>query len=355
MGVDYYNVLGINRDASDDDIKKAYRKLAMKWHPDKNPNNREQSEKKFKQVAEAYEVLSDPQKRAIFDQYGEEGLKHGVPPDGAGGGGFQGYNFSGNAEDIFTQFFGSANPFASFFDMGGMGGGMGGGAGGMPGGFSFMGGMPGGMGGMPGGMGGMPGMGGMGGMPGMGAGMRRGARKGPTVERELFCTLEELFTGSLKKLKITRNRMAADGSVMKDEHLIQIDVKRGWKKGTKITFENEGDEAPGVAAGDIVFILQEKPHPRFKREGDDLIYTANISLQKALTGTTLEIHTLDDRTLNIPISDIVSPHYQKVVRGEGMPISKTPQQRGNLVIKFNIGFPTYLNDTQKRLIQQALP
>nr|ABR17123.1 unknown [Picea sitchensis] len=120
MGVDYYIILNVGRRASEDDLKKAYRKLAMKWHPDKNPNNKKEAEAKFKQISEAYEVLSDPQKRAIYDQYGEEGLKGQVPPPGASsfaGRGGSNVRFNPrNAEDIFAEFFGDSSPF------GGMGG-----------------------------------------------------------------------------------------------------------------------------------------------------------------------------------------------------------------------------------------
>jgi curved DNA-binding protein CbpA len=129
-GKDFYDILGLSRGANESEIKKAYRKLAMKWHPDKNQDNKDFAEKKFKAVSEAYEVLSDPKKKDLYDQFGEDGLKEGF----GGGGGFN----ASNAEDIFAQFFG-----------GGMGGG---------GPFGGMGGMPGGgFGGMPGGMGGMPG------------------------------------------------------------------------------------------------------------------------------------------------------------------------------------------------------
>eukprot|EP00695_Tsukubamonas_globosa_P001273 TRINITY_DN2245_c0_g1_i1.p1 TRINITY_DN2245_c0_g1~~TRINITY_DN2245_c0_g1_i1.p1 ORF type:complete len:118 (+),score=28.01 TRINITY_DN2245_c0_g1_i1:105-458(+) len=114
MGNDYYQILGVNRDASDDEIKKAYRKLAMKYHPDKNPDNKEAAEKKFKQVAEAYEILSDSKKRAIFDQYGEEGLQGGMPGGAPGGAGGASYHFS-DPNDIFRQFFGTSNPFESIF------------------------------------------------------------------------------------------------------------------------------------------------------------------------------------------------------------------------------------------------
>lgn len=203
---DYYKVLGVARDANDAQIKKAYKKMAMKYHPDKNPDNREAAEEKFKAVANAYQVLSDKNKRQIYDQFGKAGLEgQGMPGGGSGGAG--GVPFA-SAEDVFKEMFGSSDPFQAFFGgMGGMNsmpgnvqfqtmggpggfsfqssggspfgsmGGMPGGMGGMPGGFNIggMGGMPGGFGGMPGGFGGMPGgfggiPGGMGGMPGgMGA------------------------------------------------------------------------------------------------------------------------------------------------------------------------------------------
>ncbi len=125
MGKDYYKILGIARNASEEDIKKAYRKLALKYHPDKN--KAAGAEEKFKEVAEAYEVLSDKRKRDIFDQFGEEGLKSGA---GSGPGGPSGgpsasnfsYTFHGDPRATFAQFFGSSNPFESFFNMGQMGG-----------------------------------------------------------------------------------------------------------------------------------------------------------------------------------------------------------------------------------------
>ena len=118
MGADYYGVLGVQKDASDADLKKAYRKLAMKFHPDKNPNDKENATKKFKEISEAYDVLSDPEKRKIYDTYGEEGLKGGIP-GGAGGaegmGGFGGGSYHMD-EDM------ARNIFESFFGGGGMGG-----------------------------------------------------------------------------------------------------------------------------------------------------------------------------------------------------------------------------------------
>ncbi|XP_064201598.1 dnaJ homolog subfamily B member 6-like [Anguilla rostrata] len=116
--VEYYHILGVQRNASQEDIKKAYRKLALKWHPDKNPENKEEAERKFKELSEAYEVLSDAQKRDVYDRYGKEGLSEG------GGGGHYDGHFGGvftfrNPEDVFREFFGGRDPFAEFFGGGG--------------------------------------------------------------------------------------------------------------------------------------------------------------------------------------------------------------------------------------------
>jgi DnaJ-class molecular chaperone len=124
MGKDYYHILGLSKSATDDEIKKAYRKLALKYHPDKNKSP--EAEEKFKLLAEAYEVLSDKKKRDIYDQFGEEGLKGGGGGSGGGfGGGGSGphftYSFHGDPRQTFAQFFGTENPFEMFFNMGGLG------------------------------------------------------------------------------------------------------------------------------------------------------------------------------------------------------------------------------------------
>ncbi|XP_020570841.1 dnaJ homolog subfamily B member 3-like [Phalaenopsis equestris] len=194
MGADYYNILQVDRNAKDDDLKKAYRKLAMKWHPDKNPNNKKEAEAKFKQISEAYEVLSDPQKRAVYDQYGEEGLKGGVPPPSGGGAGPGGASFftgdgptvfrfnPRNPDDIFSEFFGFSSPF------GAMGGGNG-----MRGGMRFSNSIFG---------------------DDMFGSAFGGMRENPMesqrqhkaqpIENKLPCSLEELYKGTTKKMKISR-------------------------------------------------------------------------------------------------------------------------------------------------------
>ncbi|EAY73218.1 hypothetical protein OsI_01090 [Oryza sativa Indica Group] len=347
MGVDYYKVLGVDRGAGDDDLKKAYHKLAMRWHPDKNPtNNKKEAEAKFKQISEAYEVLSDPQKRTIYDQVGEEGLK-GQPPPGAGGpgaspfypGGAHSNSFHFNprsADDIFAEFFGFRGPFSS------------------------MGGMP----SVSGGMRGDPRFPGFGNeyfssrFGGEGStSMHQPSHqlaKPPPIENRLPVSLADLYKGVTKKMKISREIIDFNGRVSQQEEILQIEVKPGWKRGTKITFEEKGNQAPNMKPADIVFIIEEKPHDIFIREGNDLVITEKISLVEALTGYTARIITLDARSLSVPINSVIHPDYVEVVPGEGMPNPKGPNKKGDLKIKFNIRFPSRLTSDQKAGFKRLL-
>ncbi|XP_057512669.1 uncharacterized protein LOC130794730 [Actinidia eriantha] len=338
MGVDYYKILQVDRNAKDDDLKKAYRKLAMKWHPDKNPNNKKEAEAKFKQISEAYDVLSDSQKRAVYDQYGEEGLMGQMPPPGSGGfpgagayegGGPTSFRFNPrSADDIFSEFFGFPSPFG---DMGGSRASASG---------------------FPRGMFGEDIFSSLRGGGGEGSGSI--PRKGAAIERTLPCSLEDLYKGTTKKMKISRDVIDASGRPTTVEEILTIEIKPGWKKGTKITFPEKGNEQRGVIPSDLVFIIDEKPHSAFKRDGNDLIFTQKISLVEALTGYTAQISTLDGRTLTIAINAIISPTYEEVVKGEGMPIPKEPSKKGNLKIKFNIKFPTRLTSEQKTGFKRLL-
>jgi len=125
------------------------------------------------------------------------------------------------------------------------------------------------------------------------------------------------------------------------EEILNIEIQPGWKKGTKITFPEKGNEQPNVIAADIVFIIDEKPHGIFTRVGNDLVVTQKISLTEAEAqqGYTIQLTTLDGRGLNIAINNATDPDYEEVLTGEGMPISKDPSKRGNLRIKFNIEIP----------------
>lgn len=344
MGKNYYDILGVPKTASEEEIKKAYKKQALKHHPDRNRDNKEAAEKKFKELSEAYEVLSDKQKRTIYDQYGEEGLKGGIPQGGGfgGPGGAQYFRYTpGNAEDIFAQFFGRGpgrngggmNFFSQQFggddDLAGMFGGPGGGRSQS---FSF---------------GGMP-SGGPHGHSGM-------QRKPPAITKDLHVSLEDLYNGCSKKMKVTKTIMDVSGNTMPVEKILTIDIKPGWKAGTKIKFAKEGDEHPNMEPQDIVFVIQEKPHSTFKRVGNDLHYTAPISLRDALTNAVLLVPTIEGKKLRITPNQVISPQYTQVIPQRGMPISKQPGQRGNLVVSVHIKFPPSLSEHQKQQLQNILP
>lgn len=314
MGIDYYAILGLTRSALDADIKKAYRKLALKYHPDKNQEPI--APDKFRQTAEAYDVLSDAQRKAVYDQFGEEGLKNGVPTgSGENVTWLPGYTFHGDPLKVFRDFFGGNNPFSEFFY----------------------------------GEHGDPSMG-FGGLHGRGR-----KKQDPSIERDLVLSLEEIFHGCTKKMKISRRVMNEDGhtSSIRDK-ILTISVNKGWREGTRITFPKEGDQGPNNIPADIVFIVKDKPHPRFKREGNNLIFVAKVLLGKALTGCSVDLPTLDGRLLTIPINDIISPGYEKVVTGEGMPISQNPNIKGDLVIRFDIEFPKQLTPEKKQALKEAL-
>jgi len=334
---EFYERLGVTPEAKLDDIKKAYKKMAIKYHPDKNPNNPE-AEHKFKEVSEAYEVLSDENKRQMYDKYGKEGLKEG---------GFGAHS----AADIFEQFFGGGG-FSSFFGGGG----------------------------------------------------GRGPRRTEDIHHELGVTLEDLYKGKTTKLSVTRNVLCSTctgtgtksgastgkcktcegrgirliikqlgpgmiqqmqtvcndcggkGEVIKEEDkckdckgkkvnkekkILQVYVDKGMRHGQKIVFSGESDEAPGQEPGDIIFVLIEKKHEVFKRNGNDLYMEATIPLVEALAGFAFTVKHLDDRTLLVKSEkgEIINPGDIKMIGNEGMPIHKRPFDKGNLYIHFNIEFP----------------
>lgn len=343
MGKDYYDILGIKKGASEDDIKKAYRKQALRFHPDKNKSPG--AEEKFKEIAEAYDVLSDPKKKDVYDRFGEEGLKGGGPTGGGPGGpGTFNYTFQGDPHVIFSEFFGGRNPFDQFFGNGGMGENMdtddpfarfgmgGGGMGGLPRSFST----------------------GMGGIGGHGGSVVK--RQDPPVVHELRVTLEEVFSGCTKKMKISHKRLNPDRQTIRTEDkILEVAIKKGWKEGTKITFPKEGDETHSNIPADVVFVLKDKPHPVFRRDGSDIIYPAKVSLKEALCGSTVIAPTLDGRTIPVTTTDIVRPGMKRRITGEGLPLSKSPSRRGDLVVEYEVKFPEKLSQNARDVISQVLP
>ena len=256
------------------------------------------------------------QRRAIFDQYGEKGLKEGTSNGKGGRAG--GYTFKLNPEELFAEHFGSTSPFADFFASEHKTN--------NPNDALFKSYQP------------------------------TEVKKVPPQEINFYVSLEELYGGASKSQKVIRKRLGMDGRTLTlEEKIFTIELGAGWKENTRITFAKEGDEFPGELnePGDIIFLLKTKPHPRFTRKGSDLIYTANLTLLQALTGTTIEIETLDHRIIPIGLNEVATPTGSKVVPGEGLPNPKTGV-KGNLIIQFNITFPQQLTTDQKNQIKKVL-
>ncbi|GKC46251.1 DnaJ homolog subfamily B member 1 [Tanacetum coccineum] len=184
-----------------------------------------------------------------------------------------------------------------------------------------------------------------------------GSHGGNPFPRSMFgddISEEHVQQGITKKMKISRDVSDGTGRSTTVEEILAIEIRPGWKKGTKITFSEKGNEQRGVIPSDLVFIIDEKPHAVFKRDGNDLVVTQKISLAEALTSYTAQITTLDGRSLNIPVNGVISPTYEEVVKGEGMPIPKEQPIKGNLRIKFDIKYPTRLTLDQQKGIKMLL-
>lgn len=322
MGVDYYRLLNVDRNVDEEALRRAYKKGAMKWHPDRNRNNKEVAEKKFKEISEAYQVLSDPKKKEIYDRYGEDGLKSGMHENGAAGGAsFHSHGFGGgfrSPEDLFRDLFENGGGFSgagfgsgsAFHDTSG---------------FSSM----------------------------FGTGRRM--RKQPDTEVNLNLDLEDLYRGVTKKLKISKNVVNADGRISREDKIHHVEIKPGYKAGTKIRYSGAGGEAVGYLPADVVFIVNEKPHARFKRDRDNLEYTQKISLADALAGTVMQVKGLDDKKYQLDsTNDVVMPNTVKTIPGAGMPISKRPGEKGDLIIRFEIQFPKFIESEKKRKLRDLL-
>ncbi|KAI3689430.1 hypothetical protein L2E82_47387 [Cichorium intybus] len=175
-----------------------------------------------------------------------------------------------------------------------------------------------------------------------------GLRKPPDMVKRLECTLEELCFGCIKKVNIKRDVVTDEGQVVQEDQVLKINIKPGWRKGTKITFEGMGNETTPTCTADITFVIEEKRHPVFKRNGDDLEVAIELPLVDALTGCTVTIPFLGGQESHLIINDdVITPGYTKSIEGEGMPLLKEEGKRGNLNIKFSVKFPKNLTEEQR--------
>ena len=359
---DYYEVLGVDKKASAEEIKKAYRKKAIQYHPDKNPGDKE-AEEKFKEAAEAYEVLSDPQKRQRYDQFGFAGM--------SGAGGFSGGDFS--MQDIFAQ-------FGDLFESWGMGGGS----------FSSF----------------------------FGGGGSRGGqrvRRGTDLRVKVRLTLEEINSGVEKKIKVKKlveckhchGTGSADGSsgetcptckgtgrvvrtqrgifgmmqvqeacptchgegkiiknkcthcggegVVRDEEIITIKIPAGVSGGMQIPVQGKGNAAPrGGVPGDLLVLVEEEEHKDLVRDGNDLIYNLLLDMPTAILGGQVQIPTLTG-DVKITITPGTQPGKVLRMRGKGLPIIDQYARQygtGDLLINVGVYIPEKLSKDEKKLIEQ---
>ncbi len=345
---DFYEVLGVDREASKDEVKKAYRRLAKEFHPDFNKDDRE-AEKKFNEVKEAYDCLSDPQKRAHYDQFGHTTGHEGM----GGGGGFEGFGFGG-MEDIFEQFFG-----------------------------------------------------------GMGGGRRRppGPEQGQHLRYDLDITLEDAFNGDLREIKIPRTETCTDcdgnrtksgskpatcstcngsgqqqfvrnsalgrfvnvqpctncrgeGVVIEDpcpacnaqgrvvrERMIEVKIPPGVEDGNRLRISGGGEAGlRGGPAGDLYVVLRVKKHKTFQRQGSDLIVEVPVGFSQAALGVELDVPALDgEASLRVP--EGTQPGAIFRIRGRGMPHLRG-SGRGDLKVRVKLVVPKRLNKRQKELLAE---
>ena len=364
---DYYEVLGIQKNASEDEIKQAYRKAALKWHPDRWVNGtdaeKKTAEEKFKEASEAYSVLSDPQKRAKYDQFGFAGVDQGAAPDWS-----QGF---GNLQDILNNLFGGA------FNFGGDGG------------FGFD----------------------FGGFGGGSSSRQQRVLRGRDIRTRVNLTLEEIASGCTKEVSIERNRPCPDcggrgsknasdvktcpscngsGQVQRvvnslfgrtvsystcpecggegktvsnpcrrcngsglerRRETVSVKIPAGVEDGMQITVRGEGHSAPrGGQNGDLLIVVSEQPHNQLKRDGNNLFYTRVISVTDAMLGTTIDVPVLGGAQ-KLKIEPGTQSGTVVRMRGKGLP-SVNNYGTGDLYVKVLVWIPRKLRGSDKQAVEQ---
>ncbi|MEJ5308829.1 MAG: DnaJ C-terminal domain-containing protein [Anaerolineae bacterium] len=306
---DYYGVLGVPKNASEKDIKNAYRKLARKHHPDMNPGDKS-AEEKFKDINEAYEVLSDPEKRKLYDQFGSEwntwqqrgGQADDFWKQWAGAGGQSGqYRYT--TRDI-GDIFGQDSPFSDFFQQL-----FGGGAG-------------------------------YGDLFGGGAGRQPRSRRGQDYEQPVEITLEEAYRGTSRILQIGNQR-------------IEVNIPAGADNGTRVRVAGKGAPGSGGApAGDLFLHIQVLPHAQFQRRGEDLETVVPLDLYTAVLGGEIAVPTPDGRSVMLRVPPETQNGAKFRLRGKGMPVLNRPKERGDLYAVAEVKLPTRLSAQERELFEK---
>jgi curved DNA-binding protein len=301
---DYYKILGVDKNASEADIKKAYRKLAQQYHPDKNQGNKAAQEK-FKEINEAYDVLGDAEKRQKYNQLGSQ--YHEWQKMG-GMGGFDWGKFA-------RQWAGGANPNASSGQPRGDSGDMFSDSGDFSDFFQSI-------------------------FGGPGARAQPRVRRGKDVEQPIVLTLEEAYHGAKRIL----NRSG---------HKIEANIPPGAQTGSRVRLRGEGQPGLGGGeAGDLYLVVEVSPHATFKREGDDLFVELPVDLYTALLGGEVRVPTLRGKTLHLKIPPETPNGKQMRLSKQGMPKLNQPDQTGDLYVKINVTLPHHLTETEKSLFQE---
>jgi curved DNA-binding protein len=300
---DYYQILGVNRDASADEIKKAYRKLAMKHHPDKAKGDKQQAEEKFKQISEAYAVLSNPEKKKEYDEFGSQAFRQKFSQEDI----FRGFDFSdifdvGISDSIFSRLFG-----------------------------------------------------------GLGGGRPRGRTrvfryggpegyqeqfqppKGQDFQVEMPITLHEMAFGTEKLVSFSHN-----GKVEK----ISVKIPPGTLPGKKLRLSGKGGPSPmGGPSGDLYVKLKEVEHPVFKREGNDLSVDRRIKFSEATLGTKVTVPTLDGKTMSLKVPPGTQSHTKMRLKNYGLPTANG-KSRGDQLVRIIVETPANLTKKQKALLEE---
>ncbi len=317
MARDYYQILGVDKKASQEEIKKAYRKLALKYHPDRNKGDAS-AEEKFKELGEAYAVLSDPEKRQQYDTFGSAGFQQRYSQEDI----YRGSDINDILRDI-----GLGGDFFSRIFGGGRG---------QPGGFrtyTFTGGgapphAPGGMGGFD---------------FGQGFGGQGMAGQGTDLVYELPVTLEEVFHGATKMVSYRRGAQV---------ERVSVKVPAGVSTGKKLRLSGKGEPgAQGAPAGDLYIRVRVLDHPTFKRDGDDLEVTQEVAFTQAALGAALEVPTLEGKTLSVRVPKGTQNGSRLRLKGQGLP-QFHGAGRGDLYVKIMVGVPQKLSRRQKELLEE---